>query len=60
VLAVPVAPRDKLGAIRELCDETICLEVHERFDGISSFYSNFSQVTDEEVIAIMARYPARN
>jgi predicted phosphoribosyltransferase len=57
VLAVPVAPSDALAAMREEADEVVCLHDEEDFGAIGFFYRDFRQVTDEEVIAILARFP---
>jgi len=51
VLAVPVAPTDTLAAMREETDEVICLEDYEFFGAIGLHYSDFSQTSDQEVIA---------
>lgn len=58
VLAVPVAPTDILGAMRAEADEVICLEDHELFGAIGYFYFDFHQISDAEVIDILARFPA--
>lgn len=57
VLAVPVAPAATLVALREEADEVICLDQPEPFYAIGQFYRNFGQVSDEEVVAILARFP---
>jgi putative phosphoribosyl transferase len=57
VLAVPVAPTDTLAAMRREADEVVCLEDYELFGAIGRFYTDFSQVTDAEVIATLARFP---
>lgn len=53
ILAVPVAPLgwdlDMAGA----ADELIALETPEPFGAIGRFYRDFSQTTDEEVIACL-------
>jgi predicted phosphoribosyltransferase len=59
VLAVPVAPTDTLAAMREEADEVVCLEDYETFVAIGYFYADFSQVTDREVIDILARFARR-
>ncbi len=56
VLAVPVAAKDSLEELREEADAIICLETPEWFDAVGAFYDDFRQVTDGEVIAILARY----
>ncbi len=57
VLAVPVAPTDTLNKLQDEADAIICLEDYENFEAIGLFYSDFSQVSDSEVIAILARRP---
>jgi putative phosphoribosyl transferase len=57
VLAVPVAPTDSLAALRSDADEVICLEDYEVFGAIGLYYRNFNQVTDEEVIETLKRFP---
>jgi len=59
VLAVPVAPTDSLAAMREEADEVVCLEDHELFGAIGYYYADFRQVSDEEVIETLARFPER-
>jgi predicted phosphoribosyltransferase len=58
VLAVPVAPTSALPELREEADDVVCLEDHEWFGAIGLFYDDFSQLSDEEVIDILARFPA--
>ena len=59
VLAVPVAPTESLAALRGEVDELICLENYENFGAIGYYYSDFRQVSDEEVIETLARFPAQ-
>ena len=59
VLAVPVAPTDSLAALRDDADDVVCLEDHELFGAIGFYYADFRQVSDEEVIATLKRFPAR-
>jgi putative phosphoribosyl transferase len=58
VLAVPVAPTEALAEMRHEADDLICLEHHEAFGAIGYYYSDFRQVSDEEVIDALARFPA--
>lgn len=58
VLAVPVAPADVLVAMGEEADEIVCLEVHEFFGAIGFYYSDFRQISDQEVVDILARFSA--
>ena len=57
VLAVPVAPTDTLAALRSDADDVVCLEDHEFFGAIGFYYRDFRQVSDEEVIKILERFP---
>jgi len=56
ILAVPVAPRAAIAELRPEVDDIVCLATPEPFGAVGYFYSNFDQVSDSEVIAIMARY----
>ncbi len=58
ILAVPVAPTDTLATLRKEVDGLICLEDHEAFGAIGYYYLDFSQISDEEVIEILKRFPA--
>jgi len=57
VLAVPVAPTENLAALRADADDVICLEDHAFFGAIGFYYRDFGQVSDEEVIKILGRFP---
>jgi len=59
VLAVPVAPRDTVAELRGEVDALICLETPEPFLAIGYFYRDFEQVSDEEVVAILRRFPIK-
>ena len=60
VLAVPVAPTESLKGLRDEADEIVCLEDYEEFGAIGLFYSDFRQVSDTEVIELLARHPAKS
>ncbi|MGZ3290246.1 MAG: phosphoribosyltransferase [Xanthobacteraceae bacterium] len=59
VLAVPVAPRETAAELRGEVDALICLEMPEPFFAIGYFYRDFEQVSDEEVVAILRRFPIK-
>ncbi len=50
VLAVPVCSPDALERLRVEADQVICLRVPRLLRGVSQWYRDFSQVTDEEVL----------
>lgn len=53
VLAVPVAPEDTVEELRKEVDEVVCLKVPAFFYAIGLHYSDFAQVPDQEVVAIL-------
>lgn len=55
VVAVPVAPPDTVATLRREADAVVCLAMPEPFTAIGLWYANFSQVSDEEVTAQLAR-----
>ena len=59
VLAVPVAPPDTIERLRGEVDALICLETPESFGAIGYFYQDFRQVSDEEVVRILKRFPVK-
>ena len=54
VLAVPVAPTDTIEQLRGHADRIECLEAHTMFGAIGSYYADFRQVSDEQVIEALA------
>jgi putative phosphoribosyl transferase len=58
VLAVPIAPSDSLTELRREADDIVCLEGDSVFGAIGFYYRDFRQVSDEEVIEILQRFPA--
>jgi putative phosphoribosyl transferase len=55
VLAVPVGPPAAVAALGRVADDVVCVEVTERFFGISEWYDDFHQVSDDEVARLLAR-----
>jgi putative phosphoribosyl transferase len=58
VVAVPVSSPDRLPEIDPWCDEIVCLLSPESFWAIGQFYSDFTQVEDEQVIDILREHAA--
>ena len=50
VLAVPVAPRDTLEALRAEVDQVVCLLTPQPFYAVGEHYDEFPQVDDQEVL----------
>jgi len=57
VLAVPVAARDTIDDLRGEADAVVCLEAPRSFGAVGFFYADFRQIDDDEVAAILARFP---
>jgi putative phosphoribosyl transferase len=58
VLAVPVAPPETLASLAGEVNETACFETPEHLAAIGFYYRDFHQMTDAEVIDLLARAPA--
>lgn len=58
VLAVPVAPPGWTSRFEADADELIALETPEPFFAVGQFYEDFSQTTDDEVVAYLERADA--
>jgi predicted phosphoribosyltransferase len=56
IVAVPVAPPERLEAIRTLCDQLIYLLAPRDFFAIGQFYMSFESVEDEEVVRILREF----
>jgi putative phosphoribosyl transferase len=58
VLAVPVAPLGTINMLQPEVDAIVCLDTPEDLGAIGYFYRDFRQVSDDEVIAALRRFPA--
>lgn len=56
VIAVPAGPKDTIKKLEEVADVVITINASESFQAVRQFYQDFSQVTDEEVKAIMRKH----
>lgn len=55
VLAVPVAPLDTVRGLRLEADDVVVVHVPERFGSVGRWYERFPQLSDREVLALLAR-----
>ncbi len=53
ILALPVAPPVTAEELRQIVDELVCLETPSDFIAVGSYYQDFNQVTDKEVLEIL-------
>lgn len=54
ICAVPVAPPDTVEKVLNSADRVVCLSSPINFYAVAQFYTDFPQITDEEVIAMLA------
>ena len=54
IAAVPVGAVSTCRKIEQEADELVCLYTPEPFHGVGQWYSDFSQTSDEEVLALLA------
>ncbi len=50
IIAVPVAPESAVSKLSREVDDVVVVMMPENFYGVGSFYEDFDQVSDEEVI----------
>lgn len=55
VVAIGVAPAQSLAQIRAEADEMVCLLAPVDFVAVGQFFADFSEVTDEMVVAALSR-----
>jgi putative phosphoribosyl transferase len=55
IVAVPVGALATCEMFNELTDETVCARAPVPFHAVGNWYADFSQTTDDEVRALLAR-----
>jgi putative phosphoribosyl transferase len=53
IATVAVAPPETADRIRKEADELVCLDTPADFMAVGQFFEDFSQVSDEQAIAIL-------
>jgi predicted phosphoribosyltransferase len=56
ILAVPVGSPQAVEALRQDTDDIVCLHQPSAFRAVGEWYEDFAQVSDDEVIATLARF----
>lgn len=56
IVAVPVAPPDRLREIRRWCDEVVCLLQPESMAPVGQFYGDFTAVSEEQVLDLLSEF----
>ena len=60
VVAVPVAPPDTIRQLSKQADKIVCPVIYEPFYAIGQFYTDFDQVSDEEVVRLLRKARTRD
>ena len=55
VVATPVCAAATGERLRALADDLVCVQCPEQFGAVGSFYVDFAQTTDDEVVDLLAR-----
>jgi len=56
IVAVPVAPSDRLDEVSRWCDAVVCLLAPTDFRAVGQFYGDFTQVEDDEAVRLLAEF----
>lgn len=58
IAAVGVAPPQAVARLQAHADELVCLQVASDFHAVGQFYADFGQVSDDQVVALLADWRA--
>ena len=58
VVAVPVGAADSARLLRQEADEVVCLYEQQRFGAVGFWYDDFTQVANDEVVALLGELGA--
>jgi putative phosphoribosyl transferase len=56
VVAVPVAPQETIDMLRGSADQVVCARQPQPFMSVGQWYEQFPQLSDAEVVEILARH----
>jgi len=57
VVAVPVGAPEAVASLAQLADEVVCPYAPDHFWAVGQHYADFTQTTDEEVVALLSSPP---
>ncbi|PSL01533.1 putative phosphoribosyl transferase [Haloactinopolyspora alba] len=60
VLAIPVCPPQSARRLARIADDVICIESHRGLGSIGSYYRDFSQISDDQVVELLAGARSRD
>jgi predicted phosphoribosyltransferase len=55
IVAIGVAPPSTVSRLRSEADEVVCLHTPADFGAVGEFFEDFSEVTDDEVVRLLAK-----
>jgi predicted phosphoribosyltransferase len=58
IFAAPVCSREGADAVAREADDVVCVATPDRFVGVGAWYNDFTQTSDDEVIASLTRREA--
>jgi len=58
IVAMPVGPADTVQRLKQIVSDVVVLCAPVVFMAVGTFYEDFEQVSDDEVVAIMSKYRA--
>jgi putative phosphoribosyl transferase len=58
IVAVPICSPDRIAVVRRCCDELVHLVSPENFSSVGAAYTDFRQVSDEEVREVLRQFGA--
>jgi predicted phosphoribosyltransferase len=56
IVAVPVAPPDRLDEVARSCDEVVCLLAPQHFWAVGEWYEDFEQIDDAQVVELLRSF----
>jgi putative phosphoribosyl transferase len=59
IIAIPVGPKETIEKLKEVADMVVVIDAPTSFQAVGEFYQDFSEVTDDEVKAIMRKHGYR-
>ena len=57
IVAVPVGAPETCRALAAVADQVICARTPTAFSAVGEWYQDFTQTTDEEVVALLSSSP---
>lgn len=59
IIGLPVAPASSVERLSDIADDVVCVETPHMMFAVGQFYSDFGEITDDEVVATLKRAGAQ-